>query len=246
VSTSGLYVQRVREERGFTLEGVAESTGIDPARQARIESGESPPSYSERRAYARLFGFACVQAFDEGWRSNRIPLSRGEASGRIPVINLAPAGPPQDYPEPYADSGIGRAYIDPPPGVCGPDLFAFVIDGDSMEPDYPSGHYAICRPARPEQIADGQAVLVRFDESRDHECTFKRCYALDEDRVELQPLNPNHPSMIVAKACIVRMSPVIAVVRPEGDVASSEVGSRRVIGDDVQHAPSEGGSERWQ
>jgi hypothetical protein len=61
-----------------------------------------------------------------------ITLSRGELSGRIPVINLAPAGQPADYVEMYPDSGIGNAYIDPSPGIAGPNLFAFVIVGDSM------------------------------------------------------------------------------------------------------------------
>jgi hypothetical protein len=161
------------------------------------------------------------------------------------VINLAPAGRPQDYTEPYADSGIGRAYIDPPPGISGPDLFAFVIDGHSMEPDYPQGHYAICRPVKPEQIADGQAVLVRFDESRDFECTFKLCYECGDDVVELRPINPHYPSLSVQKAQIVRMSPIIAVVPPDQGQPHEPGGSPRVVGEDVQHEPADVASNHW-
>jgi SOS-response transcriptional repressor LexA len=195
------------------------------------------PSYHERRSYAKLFGFRCVQSFDDGWRASRIPLSRGEIFGRIPVINLAPAGRPRDYVEPYADSGIGHAYIDPPPGISGPDLFAFIIDGDSMEPDYPCGHFAICRPAKPEEIVDGQAVLVRFDESRDFECTFKIVYRVSTEEVELRPTNPKHPTLKTATTSIVRMSPVIAVVAPDRDELSGSDRPLRIVGEDVQHAP---------
>lgn len=244
MSAPGTYVRKLREGCGLDTDAVAIATGIGANRQARIERGEATPSYGERRSYARLFGFTCVQAFDEGWRASRIPLSRGEANGRIPVINLAPAGRPQDYIEPYIDSGIGRAYIDPPPGISGPDLFAFVIDGDSMEPDFPEGHYAICRPAKPEQIADGQAVLVRFDESRNSECTFKLCYDVAGDTVELRPLNPSHASLTASKAQIVRMSPVIAVVAPDRGRPGELGSSPRVVGEDVQHTPAEKESDR--
>jgi transcriptional regulator with XRE-family HTH domain len=244
VSAPGTYVRALRTERGLDPEAVAKAAGIGAERQAQIESGEATPSYAERRAYAKVFGFTCVQAFDDGWRASRIPLSRGESFGRIPVINLAPAGRPRDYVEPYADSGIGRAYIDPPPGVSGPDLFAFVIDGDSMEPDYPQGHYAICRPAKPEQIAEGQAVLVRFDESRDFECTFKCCYSAGADDLELRPINRKHASLIVPKVQIVRMSPVIAVVSPERAEPSQRDHGHRLVGEDVQHEPAETESDR--
>lgn len=245
MSVPGNYVLKLRQERQLTFDQVAVSTGINPSTQARIEAGEAMPSYTQRRAYARLFGFDCVERFDEGWRSSRVPLCRGEAFGRIPVINLAPAGEPRDYIEPYIDSGIGRAYVDPPPGISGPDLFAFVIDGDSMEPDYPSGHYAICRPAKPEHIAQGQAVLVRFDESRDFECTFKCCYSLGPDQVELRPINPNHPSLMVPKAYILRMSPVIGVVAPECGGLSQSRTAHRLVGEDVQEEPEVTKTDRF-
>lgn len=243
MSAPGSYVRKLRDERDLDTNAVANATGIGAERQAQIEEGETTPSYEERRSYARLFGFACVQAFDEGWRASRIPLSRGEVNGRIPVINLAPAGHPQDYTEPYPDSGIGRAYIDPPPGISGPDLFAFVIDGQSMEPDFPQGHYAVCRPAKPEQIADGQAVLIRFDESLDFECTFKLCFEREDDVVELRPINSHYPSMSVRKAQIVRMSPVIAVMSPERGQPHDPGNLPRVVGEDVQDEPTDVASE---
>src|ERR1019366_4336137 len=105
------------------------------------------------------------------------------------VINLAPAGLPGEYFEMYPDSGVGMAYIDPPPGISGPNLFAFVIIGSSMEPDYPDGHYAICRTVPAAEIEDGQAVFVRLGSAREHACTFIRCFKRDGCRIELRPIN---------------------------------------------------------
>jgi len=153
------------------------------------------------------------------------------------VINATPAGEPRNYEEPYPDSGVGYAYIDPPPGVVGPNLFAFVIIGDSMEPDYPQGGYAICRPTPAEEIEDGAAVFVRFGSERDHCCTFKRCFRVNATQVELRPINPRYCFNVVAKEQIDRMSPVIAVVRPPVAIAA---GDPRIIREDVQLLPGEG------
>ena len=135
----------------------------------------------------------------------------------IPVINCAPAGEAKDYAEVYPDSGIGYAYINPPPGIQGPNLFAFVVVGDSMEPDFPQGCFAICRPTPAVEISDGSPVIVRFGAARDGTCTFKQCFRVDAQTVELRPLNPRHKCMTVLKEQIDRMSPVIAMVRVDQD-----------------------------
>ena len=230
MSIPGIYLRGLRQGRGQDRSVVAVTTGISVERQRQIEETPSVPSYQERRAYARHFGFSCVDELDENWRSSEVKLSKGELTGRIPVINCTPAGEPLNYEEQYPDSGIGYAYIDPPPGVVGPNLFAFVIVGDSMEPDYPEGSYAICRPTPPEEIADGAAVFVRFGAARDHCCTFKRCFRLDALTVELRPINARCRSETILKENIDRMSPVIAVVARNPPVLARA----QVYRDDVQ------------
>lgn len=237
MSAPGQLVLKLRSQRAASRAAIAAATGLAIDRQAAIEASLSLPTYRERRAYARFFDFASADDFDDAWRGTTVRLSRGEARGRIPVINLAPAGPPQDYDEQYPDSGIGHAYIDPPPGIVGPNLFAFVIVGDSMAPEYPENHFAICRPTPPDQIADGQAVFIRFGAGRDYTCTFKKCYRVDADRVELRPVNPNHAFLIVHKEEITRMSPVVAVLAPDTHCQGDSAGAHRVVADDVQCPP---------
>ena len=212
MSTLGLYILGLRHGRQRDREVVAEQTGISVERQRLIEEGLAIPTHVECKAYAKSFSFSSVAEFEEAWRSKRIVLSKGDANGRIPVINLAPAGEPVDYHECFPDSGLGFTYIDPPPGIIGPNLFAFVIIGDSMEPTYPSGRIAICRPTPSAEIPDGHPVFVRFGSARDHGCTFKLCYRVDAELVDLRPLNPAYKKEIVSKEHIDRMSPVIACV----------------------------------
>jgi SOS-response transcriptional repressor LexA len=214
MTAPGTYILGLRQERHRNREVVASLVGISVERQRLIEEGQRIPSLKERRLYAHCFGFASLADFDDGWRGKRIVLSRGDLGGRIPVINLVPAGEPTDYHESYTDSGIGYAYIDPPEGVFGPNLFAFVIFGDSMEPQYPHGYFAICRPMSPEQISDGAAVFVRFGNVRGNGCTFKCCFRIDAQQVELRPINPKYKAQIVDKVDIERMSAVVACIAP--------------------------------
>jgi SOS-response transcriptional repressor LexA len=213
MSVPGVYILGLRQGRRVDRQTVASATGIGVDRQRDIEEGYVAPTPVERDAYARHFGFASLDEFDENWRTKMVQLTKGESTGRIPVINLAPAGEPRSYEEAYPNSGLGYAYIDPPPGISGANLFAFVIFGDSMEPDYPDGDYAICRPASPNEIIDGSPVFVRFGAAREHGCTFKKCYQAGPLHVELQPINPRCRSQIVLKEDIDRMAVVIAVVR---------------------------------
>lgn len=212
MSAPGTYILGLRQGRLREREIVAAETGIGVERQRWIEDGVAVPSASERKAYAKYFGFESLDDFDSGWRSKAIPLTRSGTVGRIPVLNLAPAGLPGEYFEMYPDSGIGMAYIDPPVGISGPNLFAFVIVGASMEPNYPDGFYAICRTVAAEEIENGQAVFVRLGASRDHTCTFKRCFIIDNKTVELRPINSTFSSEFIERTEIDRMSPVIACI----------------------------------
>jgi phage repressor protein C with HTH and peptisase S24 domain len=238
MSAPGQLVLKLRSERAASREAIAAATGLGMERQAAIEAALSLPTYEERRAYAQFFDFGSAQDFDDAWRGTTVQLSRGELRGRIPIINLAPAGPPQDFDEQYPDSGIGHAYIDPPPGILGPNLFAFIIVGDSMAPDYPENHFAVCRPTPPDQIPDGQAVFVRFGASRDYTCTFKKCFRVDAAHIELRPVNPNHSFLTVQKEEITRMSPVVALLAPDRRCQSSARG-HRILADDIQCLPDQ-------
>jgi hypothetical protein len=235
MSAPGQYITRLRVSRSVGHDVIAVATGVSCERQKQIEAGAATPSYRERRAYARFFGFCSAEAFDDGWRGSVVLLSRGDLYGGIPVINLAPAGRPLEYTEPYENSGIGHAYIDPPPDVVGPNLFAFIIEGDSMAPNYPDGHYAICRPEAPEGIGEGHAVFVRFGPAQDYTCTFKLCFGAGPAHVELRPLNASHPSITVLKEDIIRMVPVIAVVSPDRAHPRWSMKSR-LVGDIDHHS----------
>jgi SOS-response transcriptional repressor LexA len=213
MSIPGIYILGLRQGRRQDRSDITAATNITIDRQGQIEEGRAIPTHFERAAYAKHFGFPSLEDFDANWRIRIVRVTQGESTGRIPVINLAPAGAARDFEEPYPNSGVGYAYIDPPPGITGSNLFAFVIFGDSMEPDYPNGHFAICQPTAADQIPEGSPVFVRFSAIRDHTCTFKSCYQSGPLRVELRPLNPRWPTQIIPKEEIDRMAIVITTVK---------------------------------
>ena len=226
MSIPGIYILGLRQGRRQERSDIAIAAKIPIHRQRQIEEARAIPTHAERSAYAKHFGFPSLEDFDANWRIRIVRVTQGESTGRIPVINLAPAGIARDYEKAYPNSGIGYAYIDPPPGIAGSNLFAFVIFGDSMEPDYPNGHFAICQPAPADQIPDGAPVFVRFGAIRDHTCTFKSCYQSGPLHVELRPINSKWPTQTIPKEDIDRMAIVIATVK-----------HRREKWPDEQHEP---------
>jgi len=173
-----------REVHPSTLTLLAGALGVEP--QALIDEAAAPPP----------------------------AVTRGDPDGdpagrQIPVINQAPAGEPVDYEEFGVDSGQGYTYLPRSPWQVGDDLlFAFVVVGDSMAPEFQPGDYVVCRHVEPDQIRDGEPCFVRLGAAHETACTFKRAFALG-DRVELRPDNPRHRPRIVDKADILRMAPVV-------------------------------------
>ena len=199
-------------EQGWTLrEAALALREQEPELAAMIRASKLPP-LARRRDWARALGYAETVSFEEAWRrwgdAGRVHLQVGAstADGRrlIKVVNKTPAGSPWNYEESEGDSGVGFDYVELPAELQHlarlPDLFAFVVIGESMSPDYEPGDLVFVTPinagADPESragLADGTAVFVRFapeEPAFGDRCTFKSYRRHPEPaRMRLVPVN---------------------------------------------------------
>ena len=117
---------------------------------------------------------------------------------RVPIINWAPAGPPEDWTD--LDYPVGHADEYFPVLDCeDPEAFGIKVLGSSMTPAYRSGDILIFFPSMPAQ--SGQDCFVRFavDCAKGHGVTFKRVEQV-EDKLLLIPLNQaEHDNILVER-----------------------------------------------
>lgn len=193
----GQLVRRLREERGWTLEQLAERLAISTSTLAKKERGEVSIKPPERQQFAQAFKLT-LDEFDEQWRGSRLDRSVGGPG--IPVINRAPAGQVIDYEEYGVDSGQGMEYLDW--GDIRDDLaFAVIVVGDSMEPSLHEGDYLILSslslPRPKVKLEDGAVVFVRFGpDSGRPGCTIARWYGQSDGSIILRKDNARHPPIV--------------------------------------------------
>jgi SOS-response transcriptional repressor LexA len=215
MSAVGLFIRTWRLAHAWDRQRLAKLTGLAADEIRRHEEGVTLAPLDVRRLYAIAFGLS-IEEFEDHWRSHlgRLLVTAGDP-GRIPVINLAPAGEPRNYEEFGLDSGQGYTYVDRGPGQEDDTLFAVVAIGHSMRharhPDsIEEGDLVICRPVlRLEDVPDGSCVHVRFGWTRDNTCTLKQFTRVATGLVELRPINPSYESIQVEIDEIVRVALVI-------------------------------------
>jgi SOS-response transcriptional repressor LexA len=215
VAHFGKTLRKLIDERKLSMTEFSEKSGIVIStlyRHLNAPHGNQmhPRTY---RTIAEALGMT-IQELDAQWRATRVPQSQGGPDDSIPVVNKTPAGPAVDYQECYPDSGVGHDYITKSPWQIGMDLlFAVVVVGNSMEPEFRDGDYLVFRPIAPHDILpDGTAVFVRFTAERNSECTFKRVFDRG-DELEFRPDNPKHRSIVAPRTEIERMAELIEVRR---------------------------------
>lgn len=177
-------IARLRKQKGWSQEELAERLHVSRSAVAMWESGKNMPTAAMAYEMALLFGCGLNEVLGvyEPYRETEFP----KKPVRIPVLGTIPAGIPIeaieeviDYEEAPAEWARG-----------GKEYFALQIKGNSMAPRYESGDVVIFR--RQETCENGQdcAVLVNGNDA-----TFKRVRLLD-DGMMLQALNPEYESYV--------------------------------------------------
>lgn len=133
--TLGEWVRRLREQRGMTLRGLAETTGFSPSFLSQVETGQASPSIASMERIARSLGVSLGQFFHaaEGTVGPIVRVdARAHVTSQWSKAELEGLG-----------SGDPRVHLDPmlvtlePGGSSGRhaysaarDEFAFILDGE--------------------------------------------------------------------------------------------------------------------
>jgi SOS-response transcriptional repressor LexA/transcriptional regulator with XRE-family HTH domain len=132
----------------------------------------------------------------------------GMIGHNIPLRTLVAAGPGGDHADRiFADKYLPSALVPHPEWGLG----AFQVTGDSMAPYFLEGDIVIIGE-RLKRVRTGDILIVGF---KNGEHTVKKLRVIDEDTWELQPVNPNHPTMRVkVEEEVSWYTPVLARIEP--------------------------------
>lgn len=126
---------------------------------------------------------------------------------RVPIINKASAGLPQDFTDLEYPPGVADQYV-AVPDITDPNAFAFYVDGDSMEPDFPDGTLLIASPNT--VPVNGAPCFVRFGPTAKLTgCTFKRVYVMPNRHMRLVPINRKYAETEVPQEDLLGVWPII-------------------------------------
>jgi SOS-response transcriptional repressor LexA len=177
------------EARGLDQSAVARGLGIEPQSVQQWIRGQTNPRGYRIKALAALLDV-------EPWEllgTHEAPAA-GEPSGRnrsgatvrrIPRVSWVSAG---QFREVATGSREEAEEWDTPSEPMSSGSFSLRVEGDSMEPEFPSGCVIFVDPQTPP--LNGDYVVVALDDS--HQATFKQL-VLDGAQRYLKPLNSRYP-----------------------------------------------------
>lgn len=197
--TIGQRLAEARRHAGIKQRQVAEHLGITSQAVSQWEAGHTRPDSNRLARLARFFGIRLEWLLEEkGPMAHRgaMPLAEPREGATVPVIDGARAG---DWTKPEDAAQLS------PSGEClqtdlglGIDAFAFMVQSRSMAPEFQPGDKVIIDPEV--EPKPGDFVMAKRDS--DDEATFKKYrlkHAADDgdDVVELMPLNPDWPALMI-------------------------------------------------
>ncbi|MBL8876199.1 MAG: helix-turn-helix domain-containing protein [Phycisphaerae bacterium] len=163
-----------------------------------------------------------------GTRTDHVPQARSAAatspapvslflSKEVPLINYIAAGYPREFTDLSFPARVADEYVRCP-DIDDADAFAARVVGESMMPEYREGDIVVFSPAR--QVKGGMDCFVRLEP--DGETTFKRVFfetggpngeKTGEERIRLQPLNPEFSAKVVAREMVGGLYAAVSVIK---------------------------------
>ena len=173
----------------FTQRQVAEAFGVTPQAVSQWERGEDAPTARNLEKMAELYGVPM------DWLTRRpgahVVTQTGRQATRIPLISRIAAGLWTPTWNPY-EPGQADTFLYTDVQVSD-QAFALELEGSSMETEFRSGDTVIIDPrvaARP-----GDFVAAKID--NDDDATFKKYRPKAQGIIELVPLNPDWPVLVI-------------------------------------------------
>jgi transcriptional regulator with XRE-family HTH domain len=232
----GLFIRGKRNEMGWSQDELAARCPMDRKTVGRIERTDSIEDVDPQMLVLLAHGFGSDAAtIREAYRERagaQQPLKPSRPMGSspyasrpeqgVPVFNQLPGGKAVDY----RDVGANQHARLPISieAIGDKNAFAMQIVGNSMEPDWRDGDFAIFAPAA--EWNDYDECFVQFNSNRDEGSTFKRVRVLrgsdgkPTGELELIPNNiREHKPIVVRWANHIdgNIGEVVRVVRCVGE-----------------------------
>lgn len=171
----------IRKKYGLTQEAFAKKVGLTRSSVNNYENQISEPNLEIIKKIMDTFEITDNIAFDDlQFKDSDIePYDLEEATVKIPVLGVIPAGTPIEAIEDILD------YIEIPKDWLrgGKEFFALKLKGDSMFPKYNDGDIVIFKKTPDCNSGDEVCVMVNG-----YDATFKRLLKHDSG-ITIQPLN---------------------------------------------------------
>ena len=214
---------------GFaTHKAFAAALSVGPETVSSWVTGKAAPQRSRRAQIAVMAGVTVGQLDSYIWHGKPLPPvekyrpgqhtpgvngnRRPKPGNRIPLVNSIAAGwgaerTDLDHGD-WADAWIDRG------DIADPDARAFKIEGDSMEPEFPSGEIVVTSPALAESVKPGTPCVVQFAPDRNSENCIRYVHPGPKPgTVELRPHNPKYSARVVTREEIAYLWPIVEARR---------------------------------
>lgn len=145
-----ILIRNLRKERGITLEGLSERTGISLSQIARYEKGERDPSLSDLEKIADALAIDINEVI-------------GASKNEIPLLGYVGAGDTVNIEHIDIDASTEMT---PRPSGMPRDSIAFRVKGDSMRPMLRDNDLILCLPQKQDwQSLIGELCVVKTSEN---------------------------------------------------------------------------------
>lgn len=187
-------IKRLRKEAGLSQQKVADAIGVSRVAVTKWESGQTQDmKRSSLSGMAKLFKVSVEELIGGKPKSINVSPTLLTSTRIVPLIAKVPAGNWRTIFDDFSP-GAGMSY-ELASEECGPNTFALIVSGDSMEPDFKEGDKIFVDPDKTPK--PGSFVVAR---NHHLEPTFKQYKARGVDAngkelFELVPLNDSYPTI---------------------------------------------------
>jgi len=178
----GEFIKKKRQEKNLSLRELAKKANMSHTYIARLEQNKLRPTFEKLQIILEALNVS-IKEFLGIDRS--MPLEKEERL--IPIISWVQAGSWHEVWDAFlpgqADEWISTDLV-------GENMFALIVKGDSMEPEFREGDIIIVNPNI--EPKPGDFVIVKDEDNE--EATFKQLKRFG-DLIVLHPLNPKYPDI---------------------------------------------------
>lgn len=185
-------IDALAASHGMTASGLARRAGLDPTtfNKSKRITRDGKPRWPSTESVSKILQ-ATESSLDEF--TGHITGPKGTRTvQKIPVLGYGQAGERGFFDDAGYPLGSGWDEIIFP-NMDDPRAYALEVSGDSMEPVYREGDVLIVSPAA--TLRRGDRVVLKTKEG---EVMAQRLVRQTAHRIDLQPLNPNHPDRSLA------------------------------------------------